>query len=109
MENQHYIKQYVEVVVRWHDDGRIVPLTVIWPDGRSFRIDEVVGDPIRRATRKVGGNGMRYTIKINGKTRYLYLEDDGQSIIDTRARWYVELIVPMSGSEEAEGHTFGKS
>lgn len=97
MENQRHIKQYVEVVVRWHDDGRIVPLTVIWPDGRSFRIDEVVGDPVRRATSKVGGNGMQYTIKINGLVRHLYLEDFGRPIIDNRARWYVELAAPIIG------------
>lgn len=104
MDGQRYIKQYVEVVVRWHDDGRIVPLTVIWPDGRSFRIDEIVGEPIRRAARKVGGNGMQYTIKINGRIRCIFLEDFGRN---NRARWYVELAVPTIEADGTDGHTFG--
>lgn len=38
---------YVNVVPHVNDEGRIDPLAVIWPDGRTFRIDEVLyrGEP----------------------------------------------------------------
>ena len=38
---------YVNVVLHVNDEGRIDPLAVIWPDGRTFRIDEVLyrGEP----------------------------------------------------------------
>ena len=40
-------KMYVNVVLHVNDEGRIDPLAVIWPDGRTFRIDEVLyrGEP----------------------------------------------------------------
>lgn len=38
---------YVNVALHVNDEGRIDPLAVIWPDGRTFRIDEVLyrGEP----------------------------------------------------------------
>ena len=40
-------KMYVNVALHVNDEGRIDPLAVIWPDGRTFRIDEVLyrGEP----------------------------------------------------------------
>ena len=55
---------YVNVVLHVNDEGRIDPLAVIWPDGRTFRIDEVLyrGEPgqmqkgrKRRASASVSG------------------------------------------------------
>ncbi len=57
-------KMYVNVVLHVNDEGRIDLLAVIWPDGRTFRIDEVLyrGEPgqmqkgaKRRASASVSG------------------------------------------------------
>ena len=73
-------KVYVDVTLKQDKYGTIVPLTVTWEDGRKFEIDRVI-DVRRAASTKVGGNGVRFTVRILGKETYLF--DDGE-------RWFVE-------------------
>lgn len=105
------VKLYVDVLVRWRDDGRIDPLAVLWPDGRKYDIDEVIGKPIQRASRKTGGNGLRYDIRIGDTRTHLYLEESGAGMAKTNARWFVEKIVPEELPEELKGganaHAYG--
>lgn len=77
-------KTYVEVIADFDTDGRITPLEIIWEDGRSFEIDEVL-EQRRAASLKVGGQGVRYLIRIGGRITYLYHEQPA---------WFVEEIVP---------------
>lgn len=76
-------KCYVEVIADHPVDGKVMPLAIIWEDGRRFPVDRVT-DARYAASMKVGGHGMRYTVSIGGKLRYLWLDDRG---------WYVERIV----------------
>ena len=76
-------KQYVGVIVRIDEDGTLLPLTVVWEDGRKFEIDEVL-DRRQAASLKAGGNGIRYTVRIGHTETYLYYENP---------RWFVEAIV----------------
>ena len=64
---------YVNVVPHVNDEGRIDPLAVIWPDGRTFRIDEVLyrGEP--RQMQK-GAKTSRFRIRFGRKETNLYLE-----------------------------------
>ena len=73
-------KVYVDVTLRHDKYGKIIPLSVTWEDGRKYEIDRVI-DVRRAASTKVGGNGMRFTVRILGKETYLF--DDGE-------RWFVE-------------------
>ncbi len=73
-------KVYVDVTLKQDKYGTIVPLTVTWEDGRKYEIDRVI-DVRRAASTKVGGNGVRFTVRILGKETYLF--DDGE-------RWFVE-------------------
>ncbi len=75
-----YPKVYVAVKVRYHPDGRIEPLSVVWEDGHEYEIDKVLG-VCRAASLKAGGIGMRYTVRIGRKETYLFLEEN---------RWFVE-------------------
>ncbi len=75
-------KVYVAVNARFSPDGRLVPLSVTWEDGREFPIDRVT-DVCRRASMRAGGSGIRYTVEIGKKTTYLYLEED---------KWFVERV-----------------
>ncbi|MCL1847565.1 MAG: hypothetical protein FWF91_06315 [Coriobacteriia bacterium] len=67
-------KRYVEVVTRTGTDGKIMPLSIIWEDGRSFDVDQVI-DMRRAASLKVGGSGIRYICEIKGTRTFLYFED----------------------------------
>ncbi len=78
-----YRKKYVEVTARFHTDGRIIPLKILWEDGSSFFIDRVL-DIRPAASLKAGGAGIRYTCRINMKEKYLFLEEN---------RWFVEEIL----------------
>ena len=73
-------KIYVEVEVKFDTDGNILPLKIIWEDKTEFLIDRVL-DKKRAASMKAGGTGIRYTIRVNGNTTYLWYENPS---------WFVE-------------------
>ena len=73
-------KIYVEVILRVNELGETYPLSVIWEDGRKFEIDKIT-DVRRACATKTGGTAIRYTVRIKGRTSFLY-EDEG--------KWYVE-------------------
>ena len=78
------VKRYVSVTARMDEDGRVRPLSIQWYDGLTYPVDDVIS--VRRASsRRVGGDGICYTVRIGTKTTYLYYEDP---------RWFVEEIVP---------------
>ncbi len=77
-----YLKRYVEVTARFTEDGRIIPLKILWHDGTVFFIDRVL-DLRPAASLKAGGAGIRYTCRIRDTETYLFLEKN---------RWFVEEI-----------------
>lgn len=81
-------KIYVSVFALFSEDGSIKPLEVIWEDGRRFEVQKIT-DVRRAASLKGGGSGIRYTCLIEGKERYLFLEDIMPTTI-IGAKWFVE-------------------
>lgn len=77
------VKRYVSVTARMDEDGRVRPLSIQWYDGQTYPVDKVV-DVRRSSARRVGGDGICYTVMIGSRTTYLYYEDP---------RWFVEEIV----------------
>lgn len=75
-------KVFVEVEARFNVEGDIVPRAIIWEDGRRFPIDKIL-DIRWAASLKGGGQGIRYTVKIGGKEKYLWYEDP---------KWFVEAL-----------------
>lgn len=73
-------KVFVEVTAKFDTQGDITPLSITWADGTVFEIDRVL-DKRRAASLKAGGQGMRYTIRVNGHSTYLFYEEP---------RWFVE-------------------
>lgn len=73
-------KVYVAVSARFDKDGRILPMSITWEDGREYEIDRVL-DVRRAASLKAGGAGIRYSVRIGRTETYLFLEED---------RWFVE-------------------
>ena len=78
------LKVYVSVIEVRHKDGRLFPLSIVWEDGRRFKIDKVL-DVRPAASLKAGGAGMRYKIRIRDRETFLYLEEDKSG-----AKWFME-------------------
>ncbi|MEA5060541.1 hypothetical protein SDC9_171973 [bioreactor metagenome] len=73
-------KVYVAVKAQFKPDGKLLPFSITWEDGKEFEIDRIM-DVRRAASLKAGGAGIRYTVEILGRLTYLFLEED---------RWFVE-------------------
>ena len=73
-------KVFVDVVVRHEKDGKKVPLSITFEDGRKYTVDKLC-DTRRAAASKVGGTGIRYTIRIQGKETHLFEDEE---------KWFVE-------------------
>ena len=75
-------KRYVDVVALTTSDGRVIPMEVRWDDGRRFHIDKVSERRQAHST-KVGGAGMRYTIRVGGSQTHLWYDS-------YHGKWFVE-------------------
>ena len=73
---ERYTKTYVSVNVDIDEDGTLIR----WMNGRVFAIEQL-GYKCRASSTKVGGGGIRYTVRINGRETYLFQEG---------SRWFVE-------------------
>ncbi|WP_186843760.1 hypothetical protein [Acetobacterium tundrae] len=73
-------KKYVQVIAKFEENGAMIPLQVLWEDGRVFEIDRVL-DRRPGVSLKVGGQGIRYICRILSKEVCLYYEEP---------RWFVE-------------------
>jgi hypothetical protein len=77
----------VDVVASFHD-GKVLPISFCWPDGRQFEVDRVLD--VRTGPSKSGGYGVRYTIRVLKAEIFLYYDE-------------VEQIWWCDGREEAAG------
>lgn len=75
------MRKNVDVKAMMKQTGDIIPLSIIWEDGREFLVDKVL-DVRQRASTKGGGMGVRYLIRISGVEKFLFL--DGFT-------WFVEV------------------
>ena len=64
----------VEVLAKHGLAGGVTPLVIKLEDGRKFPVDRVL-DVRPAASLKAGGAGIRYTCRISGRERYLFLDD----------------------------------
>ena len=84
-----YRKVYVEVVASFREDGLLLPREIVWEEGRRYKLDRVSAmQP--GASMKVGGQGDRYTIWLNGQQRYLFFERNASLRGNHFGRWFVE-------------------
>ena len=74
------MKEYVSITARFDSDGNLLPILLHWKDGRTFEIDRVT-DIRYAASLKAGGAGIRYTCRIAGQQKYIFLENN---------RWFVD-------------------
>ncbi len=76
-------KRYVDVVTLMKKDGSMLPVLLVWDNGIKYSIDRIV--EVRKAASQVGGCGILYKCKIEGKERNLFFE---------RNRWFIESLKP---------------
>lgn len=82
MEDQR-IKVYVAVTAEHQPDGSCRPRQIRFADsGKAYEIDKIIS-ACRAASRKVGGTGIRYTVRIRSQETFLFDEENG--------KWFVEL------------------
>ncbi len=82
-------KVYVSVEVKFREDGVMLPTVITWEDGTRYEIDRVT-DIRQAAARKSGGQGDRYTVRIGGRSGYLYFERSSCLSGNLVGRWFVE-------------------
>lgn len=75
------MRKNVTVVAEMRNSGKIIPLYILWENGKRFEIDKVL-DVRLRASTKGGGMGLRYLVRIGQNERFLFLD----GII-----WFVEV------------------
>lgn len=80
--------KYIEVEVSCKPTGAIIPLAIVWKDGRRFEIDEII-DVRRQASLKAGGAGIRFVCMVKGERVNLYMEDIEFNRLPG-ARWFIE-------------------
>lgn len=83
-------KAYVEVIANFLADGKMLPLKLIWENGKSYEIDRILRVD-RCASLKAGGAGIRYVCRTQGQRVELYYEENGF--------WFVQR--KMTGIREA--------
>ncbi|MGN1007351.1 MAG: hypothetical protein ACI4PV_00250 [Butyricicoccus sp.] len=83
------IKVYVPVEIDVDSNGQMYPRMITWEDGRKYEIDRVLD--IRPApAARAGGQGDRYTIRMNGKETYIFFEHNPEFGSPIPGRWFVE-------------------
>ena len=68
------MKHYIAVIAEFNLTGQIIPLSIRL-NNRRHEVDKVKYITTA-ASLKSGGQGLRYTCKINGRECYLFLEDN---------------------------------
>ncbi len=82
-------KVYVTVRVDFDTEGRMLPRTITWENGRIYEIDRVL-DVRPAAAMRAGGVGDRYTIRVEGRQTFLFYEHSPRMPGERSGRWFVE-------------------
>ena len=83
------VKVYIAVIASFSEEGNLYPRKLRWEDGREYLIEKVL-DVRPAAALKVGGQGDRYTVQINGHPSYLFFERSVNISGTNLGRWFVE-------------------
>lgn len=73
-------KRYVSVNLDVGEDGTLYPRFVRWENNKVYMVEQILYK-CRAASKKVYGEGIRYTVLIRGREAYLFREGD---------KWFVE-------------------
>ena len=89
-------KVYVEVGVVYTPEGLMLPKYIrLSPNGEMYVIDRVYRSQ-RASSRKAGGCGICYSVRVRGQDAKLFYEDSPDV-----CRWFVESREPVRVNEAA--------
>ena len=83
------IKVYVDVLAAFDANGHVYPRALVWEDGRKYIIDKVL-DCKPAAAMRSGGQGERFTVRVQGRETYLFFERSTEVSGLNLGRWFVE-------------------
>lgn len=89
MPAQNPLKVYVDVKAEFTKEGQLLPRSFIWEDGTRYIIDRVLECKPAAAMRS-GGQGERFTVRVQGRERYLFFERSTEISGVNLGRWFVE-------------------
>ncbi len=78
------MRKNINVIAKMTEIGKVIPLKILWSETEIFEIDKVI-DIRKKASTKGGGMGLRYTCKIKGIEKFLFLDE---------YTWFVEIEKP---------------
>lgn len=87
-----YDRVYVKVNTDFDSTGYMQPRSIIWTDGRVFKIDEV-RDFRPAAYIDKNRSGDCYTVIIHGEEKFLFFEKTSEYFASRVGRWFVECPV----------------
>ena len=93
-------KIYVKVNSDFDSTGYMMPRTITWADGRTFKIDEVK-DFRPASTLAKGHSGDCYTVVIRGEEKFLFFEKTDDLFASRVGRW-----VPLKKQSKKEQRKF---
>ena len=82
-------KVFIEVLAKFNTEGKILPVMIMWEDGTVYKIDKVL-DMRPAPALRAGGQGDRYTVRINGMESYIFFERSPDIFGRNLGRWFVE-------------------
>ena len=68
------MRKNITVIAKMKENNLVVPIQIVWDDGRVFEIDKIL-DIRKAASTKGGGKGIRYLVEIKNQERYIWLDD----------------------------------
>lgn len=90
-------KVYVDVSVVMTRDGKVIPTSLVWEDGKRYKIDRVLSVRPAPALR-AGGQGDRYEIMIDGKISRLWFTHN-EDISDPHIGWWFAEKAEVGGQK----------
>ena len=90
-ERRRVHREYVDVYARFGRDGAIEPVCIMWKDGRSFSVDEVI-ESSGFGIMSRGRQSARYRVRFGRHETDLYLErraPDPAQGTEERLMWWV--------------------
>ena len=67
------LRKEITVSALMKPSREVLPLSVVWEDGRVFEVDKIL-DIRPSAGTNGGGMGLRYRVRILGQEKFLYLD-----------------------------------
>jgi hypothetical protein len=77
-----YKKKYVDVQCLYTKEPKVIPLIIYFDEYHKYEVDKVI-DVRKGASLKVGGQGLRFTVRVCGKETFLFYDSCDN-------KWFVE-------------------